>query len=147
MQARTCWSALEYKAEVAVDQTLGHIVKARQVHSTLQSSHQRLLVLYQEYRSQSLAQQDSRGMKEATEQRQFMSQLLTLRKRLERDIANAEHHLQQLQQHMTALETQRIKMKTLREADHRAVSAFRQKREQRQMDELGVMQFNRRVTP
>jgi len=143
MQVRSCWAALESKAEGALEQLLGKIAQAQQVRKTLEGSKQRLHFLYEEYRTASLTAQDLCGMRDAMNNRQFMSQLLTLRDRLEHDIVNAIRHLQMLHNHMLILEAERLKMKTLRETDHNAVKAFRQQREQRQMDEVGVMLFNR----
>jgi flagellar export protein FliJ len=143
MQIRTCWTALESKAEGSLEQLQGNIVKARQVRSTLEASQQRLNVLYEEYRANTLTAQDLCGMRDAMNNRQFMTQLLTLRDRLAQDIVNSTRHLQMLHNRMLLLEAERLKMKTLRENDHHAVQAFKQQREQRQMDEVGVMLFNR----
>jgi len=143
MQVRSCWAALESKAEGALEQLLSKIAQAQHVRKTLEASKQRLNFLYEEYRSTSLTAQDLCGMRDATNNRQFMAQLLTLRDRVEQDIVNATRHLQMLHNHMLILEAERLKMKTLRENDHNAVKAFRQQHEQRQMDEVGVMLFNR----
>ncbi len=143
MQVRSCWTALEGKAEGFLDQLLGKIAQAQQVRNTLEGSKQRLNVLYQEYRTTTLTAQDLCGMRDAMNNRQFMAQLLTLRDRLEQDIIHSTRHLQMLHNRMLLLEAERLKMKTLRENDHNAVKAFRHRREQRQLDEVGVMLFNR----
>jgi len=143
MQIRSCWTALESKAEGSLEVLLSKMAQARQVLRTLKASKQRLNTLYEEYRTTTLTMQDLHGMRDAINNRQFMSQLLALRDRLEQDIVNSDRHLQMLHNRMLLLEVERLKMKTLRENDHQAVNAFRQQREQRQMDEVAVMLFNR----
>ncbi len=146
MQVRSCWTALESKAKGSLEQLLGKIAQAQQVRNTLEGSKQRLNVLYQEYRTTTLTAQEAQdlcGMRDAMNNRQFMAQLLTLRDRLEQDIIHSTRHLQMLHNRMLLLEAERLKMKTLRENDQHAVQAFRQRREQRQIDEVGVMLFNR----
>ena len=43
---------------------------------------------------------------------------------------------------MMQAETERLKMKTLTENDRLAVQKYTNKREQKNMDELGMLQFN-----
>jgi flagellar export protein FliJ len=81
-------------------------------------------------------------MSDAQNQRQFMSQLLTLRERVERDIGKSTIHLQTLAHSMLQAEAERLKMKTLTENDRLAVQKHTNKREQHSMDELGMLQFN-----
>ena len=126
-----------------MEELLGKMAQARQVLQTLKASKLRLNNLYEEYRSNALTMQDLHGMQDAMNNRQFMSQLLALRDRLEQDIVNSDRHLQMLHNRMLLLEVERLKMKTLRENDQQAVNAFRQQRDQRQMDEVAVMLFNR----
>jgi flagellar export protein FliJ len=84
----------------------------------------------------------SRGMSDAMNHRQFMSQLLTLRERVERDIGTSQLHLQTLAHRMLQAEAERLKMKTLTENDRLAVQKYVSKREQHSMDELGMLHFN-----
>ena len=88
------------------------------------------------------ATDSSKGMSDTMNQRQFMSQLLTLRERVERDINTSKLHLQTLAHQMMQAETERLKMKTLTENDRLAVQKYTNKREQKNMDELGMLQFN-----
>jgi flagellar export protein FliJ len=81
-------------------------------------------------------------MSDAMNQRQFMSQLLTLRERVERDINTSKLHLQTLAHQMVLAEAERLKMKTLTENDRLAVQKYSNQREQKSMDELGMLQFN-----
>lgn len=142
MKIRACWSALEGKAEQKISDLRAQTAQAEQLRDSLLASQQRLEHLYEEYRAQSAAADTSKGMSDAMNQRQFMSQLLTLRERVERDIGKSTLHLQTLAHRMQQAETERLKMKTLSENDRLAVQKHLQKREQHSMDELGMLQFN-----
>ncbi|MDH4478975.1 MAG: flagellar FliJ family protein [Rhodoferax sp.] len=142
MKVRACWSALEGKAEQKITQLRAEIVQAEQLRDSLLASQQRLENLYEEYRAKTIAADTSRGMADAMNQRQFMSQLLTLRQRVERDIGTSQLHLQTLAHRMLQAEAERLKMKTLTENDRLAVQKHVLKREQHSMDELGMLQFN-----
>ncbi len=142
MKIRACWSALEGKAEQKITQLRAEMVQAEQLRDSLLASQQRLEHLYEEYRAKTAAADTSKGMSDAMNQRQFMSQLLTLRERVERDIGTSQLHLQTLAHRMLQAEAERLKMKTLTENDRLAVQKYTNKREQRSMDELGMLQFN-----
>ena len=102
--------------------------------------------MYQEYYEKNAANSSYKGMTDAMNQRQFMSQLLNLRERVKSDIERSQTHLTTLAHHLVLAETERLKMQTLTENDRLAVAKFVEKREQSRMDELGVMQFNRAQT-
>jgi flagellar export protein FliJ len=142
MKVRACWSALEGKAEQKIAQLRAEITQAEQLRDSLLASQQRLENLYEEYRAKTMAADTSKGMADAMNQRQFMSQLLTLRQRVERDIGTSQLHLQTLAHRMLQAEAERLKMKTLTENDRLAVQKHVLKREQHSMDELGMLQFN-----
>lgn len=142
MKIRACWSALEGKAEQKITKLRAETVQAEQLRDSLLASQQRLEQLYEEYRVKTAAADTSRGMSDAMNQRQFMSQLLTLRERVERDIGTSQLHLQTLAHRMLQAEAERLKMKTLTENDRIAVQKYVNKREQHSMDELGMLQFN-----
>ena len=142
MKIRACWSALEGKAEQKITQLRAETVQAEQLRDSLLASQQRLEQLYEEYRAKTAATDTSKGMSDAMNQRQFMSQLLTLRQRVERDIGTSQLHLQTLAHRRLQAEAERLKMKTLTENDRLAVQKHVQKREQHSMDELGMLQFN-----
>lgn len=143
MKPRLCWSVLESKAQQQVALIQADIVRARQLLETLNASSLRLQILYDEYRAQDLAGVKlSQGMQDAMNHRQFMTQLLALLQRVEQDITKAELALKGLHQRMAKAEGERLKMKALDEQEQLAFAAQASKREQRSMDELGVMQFN-----
>jgi flagellar export protein FliJ len=113
----------------------------------LLGSQAKLEKMYQEYYEKNAANSSYKGMTDAMNQRQFMSQLLNLRERVRNDIERSETHVTTLAHHKVLAETERLKMQTLTENDRLAVAKFVEKREQSRMDEMGVMQFNRAQTP
>lgn len=142
MKIRACWSALEGRAEQTITGLRAETAHAEQLRDALLASQLRLETLYEEYRAQAAAADSSKGMSDAMNQRQFMSQLLKLRERVERDVGTSTLHLQTLAHRMQQAEIDRLKMKTLSENDRLAVQKHAQKREQHRMDELGMLQFN-----
>ena len=147
MKVRACWSALENKAERKIAQIREDTARAQELRQSLLSSQAKLEQMYKEYHEKNAALSQSKGMTDAMNQRQFMSQLLNLRERVSGDLQRSEFHLATLAHHLVLAETERLKMQTLTENDRLAVEKFVQKREQSRMDEMGVMQFNRAQTP
>jgi flagellar export protein FliJ len=116
---------------------------ARKRLESLQSSQQRVQAMYDEYREKINSQnQESLGMSEAMNQRQFMSQLLVLMQRVKTDILHTENLLLAMKERLIEAERERIKMQTLADQNAMAVRKDLNKREQKKMDEMGVMQFN-----
>jgi len=147
MKVRTCWSALENKAERKITQIREDTARAEELRESLLGSQAKLEKMYQEYYEKNAANSSYKGMTDAMNQRQFMSQLLNLRERVRNDIERSETHVTTLAHHKVLAETERLKMQTLTENDRLAVAKFVEKREQSRMDEMGVMQFNRAQTP
>jgi flagellar export protein FliJ len=116
---------------------------ARKRLESLQSSEKRVQVMYDEYRDKTNTEgNQSLGMSEAMNQRQFMSQLLTLMQRVKIDIHHTENLMISIKERLLEAERERIKMQTLADQNASAVRKVLNKREQKKMDDLGVMQFN-----
>jgi flagellar export protein FliJ len=81
-------------------------------------------------------------MREAMNQRQFMAQLMTLMQRVKTDIQYSENAIIGIKEQLIAQERERIKMQTLADQNAQAVQREENKKDQRRMDALGVMQFN-----
>jgi flagellar export protein FliJ len=81
-------------------------------------------------------------MQETMNQRQFSAQLLTLMQRVQQDLAQTEAALTQARLRLNEAERERLKMQSLVDQDLLAFKAHTRRSEQRQMDEMGVMQFN-----
>jgi flagellar export protein FliJ len=143
--ARPCWTVLADKAEDQVTAIQNELAFARKRLESLQSSQQRVQVMYDEYRDKiNNPSQESLGMSEAMNQRQFMSQLLVLMQRVKTDIQHTENLLLSIKERLIEAERERIKMQTLADQNAMAVRKDLNKREQKKMDEMGVMQFNLR---
>ena len=141
--ARPCWTVLADKAEDQVAAIQNELSLARKRLESLQSSQQRVQAMYDEYREKINSQtQESLGMSEAMNQRQFMSQLLVLMQRVKTDIQHTENLLLAMKERLIEAERERIKMQTLADQNAMAVRKDLNKREQKKMDEMGVMQFN-----
>jgi len=143
--ARPCWTVLADKAEDQVTAIQNELALARKRLESLQSSQQRVQAMYDEYRDKiNNPSQESLGMSEAMNQRQFMSQLLVLMQRVKTDIQHTENLLLSIKERLIEAERERIKMQTLADQNAMAVRKDLNKREQKKMDEMGVMQFNLR---
>ncbi len=141
-QARSCWPVLLKKAEDEVARIQNQMQQARQRAQGLMDSRERLLKLYADYQRPPESGSTSAGMHDAMNRRQFAAQLLTLLERVQQDIAQIERVITGLRQTLAAAEKERLKMQALLEQDQRRVRQSLAQREQRQMDDLGVMQFN-----
>ena len=141
--ARPCWTILTQKAEDKIALIQNELMLARQRLQSLQTSEQRIQKMYDEYRD-GLTQSDtqSMGMREAMNQRQFMSQLLSLMQRVKTDILYTENAIIGIKEQLIVQERERIKMQTLADQNAMAVQREENKKDQRRMDALGVMQFN-----
>ena len=141
--ARPCWTVLTKKAEDKIALIQNELVQARTRLESLRTSEQRVQKMYEEYR-EGLNRSDSQslGMREAMNQRQFMSQLLTLLQRVKTDIQYTENAILGTKERLMLAERERIKMQTLADQNAQAVQREENKKDQRRMDALGVMQFN-----
>ena len=146
--ARPCWTILANKAEDKIALIQNELAYTRKHLEGLKSSQERVQKMYNEYRD-GLTQTDANsvGMREAMNQRQFMSQLLTLLQRVETDIMYTENTLVGIKEKLIVAERERIKMQTLADQNALAVQRAENKKDQRRMDALGVMQFNLKPQP
>jgi flagellar export protein FliJ len=145
MIERNCWTILAQRAqdETSLIQTeIGQIMTRLE---NLNASKARLQNLYEEYRQQeNNINSNLQGMREVINQRQFMAQLLTLMQRVDVDVAVAEKQLTDTRRRLLESEQERLKMQSLADQNAQAILNLAEKRDQRRMDELGVMQFNLR---
>ena len=145
MIERNCWTILAQRAqdETSLIQTeIGQIMTRL---DNLNASKARLQNLYEEYRQQeNNINSNLQGMREVINQRQFMAQLLTLMQRVDVDVAVAEKQLTDTRRRLLESEQERLKMQSLADQNAQAILNLAEKRDQRRMDELGVMQFNLR---
>ncbi len=145
-QARACWPVLVKKANDEVIQLQTELGQALARVDQLQASHQRLCNMYDEYRlKEQHTQTEALGMQASVNQRQFMVQLLNLQQRVALDLSKAQSTVAALRKKRILADIELQKMQALEEQDQLAVRRDQQKYEQRQLDELGVRQFNLRL--
>lgn len=145
LQARPVWQNLANKAQDELELLQRESTKTRIQINRLRSSLVRLESMHAGYGQQLNALgTSSLGMRQAMTQRQFMSQLLTLMERVKVDIQHAQNQLEAFEERRALVERERLKMQSL--ADKNAEDLRRQAsvKDQRRMDELAVLQFNRR---
>jgi len=148
MTPRNCWTVLAKRAQ---DETAAIQIELGQIMArvdSLNSSKSRLQKLYEDYRQQeNSANLALQGMREVMNQRQFMTQLLTLMQRVQVDVGHAEKKLAETRKRLMDSEKERLKMQSLADQNAQAILTLAEKRDQRQMDALGVMQFNLKQSP
>lgn len=142
MDTRNCWPVLLKKAQDEVQRIQGEMQQHRQRIQSLQASRERLLRLYSDYQKPPEAGALSAGMHETMNRRQFAAQILTLVQRVEQDMAQMDRVMAATRQRLALADKERLKMQALLEQDLRKAMQTAARREQRQMDDLGVMQFN-----
>jgi flagellar export protein FliJ len=87
-------------------------------------------------------QQQWHSMADTANHRQFMTHLLQLVERIDEDLHRAHQDLTQAREAQKKAEQQRIKMSSLMEQDLHRVKAYQLKKDQKQMDALGITLFN-----
>ena len=144
--ARPCWSMLAQRAQDELDRIALESTQTRMRLTKLQASLDRLEKMYDDYCKQvNQPGMVTQGMREAMSQRQFMSQLLTLMQRVKTDVHHTHNQLEAYKERLVLLERERLKMQSLAEKNADDLLKQANQKEQRRMDEIAVMQFNRRL--
>lgn len=141
-QVRSCWGVLLNKAQEEVSRIQAELQQLRERLQSLQASAQRLHQLHQDYLRPPQAGEMSTGMLETLNRRQFADQILVLIDRVERDKAQVEQVMAQTRARLLTAERERMKMQALVDQDAQQLKLSSQKREQRQLDEMGTLRFN-----
>lgn len=143
MQARQCWTVLANKAEDQCDRIRQELADIQQRLQGLQAQERRLRQLYAEYHERlTRPGAESSGMQDAINQRQFMQQITGLIDKVVQDMSNTQHAVSQTRQRLADAQKEKLKMQALVEQDlHRQKTAEKLK-DQRQMDEIALRQFN-----
>lgn len=140
---RNCWTVLAQRAQDEASQIQIELGKTLARLESLNASKARLEKLYEDYREQeNTANHSLQGMREVMNQRQFMTQLLTLMQRVATDVSQSETTLTETRKRLMAAERERLKMQTLADQNAQAILDLAEKRDQQKMDDLGVMRFN-----
>ncbi len=147
MQARQCWTVLADKAQDQCERIQQELRALQERQQSLLSSEERLRQLYTEYRERmNRPAGEWRGMQDAVNERQFMQQLTALLIKVAQDLEQTQQALRSTRERWLEAEREKLKMQALVEQDLRQQRAVLAAREQKQLDELGVRQFNLRAT-
>jgi len=143
MKPRSCWSVLAKKAKDEEETAQTAAARARNKVLELQQSRQRMDVLLQDYKERALVSQAQlQSMSQTTNSRQFLLQLQSLVNRVDEDFRVALRELEQAKTVLLQATHQRMKMETMQEKDLQAVQTWERKRDQKEMDSLGLTLYN-----
>jgi len=143
MKPRSCWSVLAKKAKDEEETAQTAAARARNKVLELQQSRQRMDVLLQDYKERALESQARlQSMSQTTNSRQFLLQLQNLVNRVDEDLRVALRELEQAKTVLLQATHQRMKMETMQEKDLQAVQTWERKRDQKEMDSLGLTLYN-----
>jgi len=143
MQVRSCWSVLTKKAKDSEELLQRSYADAQKKMRALQESRHRMDTLLDDYKKRALESQALlHSMVDTTNQRQFILHLQDLVNRVDKDIIKASVELEGVKLAMLQATHQRMKMETMQEKDEQAVKTWERKRDQKEMDTLGLTLFN-----
>jgi len=143
MQVRSCWAVLTKKAKDTEELLQRSYADAQKKLRGLQESRHRMDTLLDDYKKRALESQALlHSMVDTTNQRQFILHLQDLVSRVEKDIIQASIELEGAKLAMMQATHQRMKMETMQEKDEQAVKTWERKRDQKEMDTLGLTLFN-----
>jgi len=143
MKPRSCWPVLAKKALEGVELAQSKVSLARSKLEQLESSRQKIIEMLEEYKTQSSTiQVRLHSMTETSSYRHFITQLQTLLKQADFQVAQARADLGHAQSALMQAELKKMKMDALVEQDLAAVRTWERKMEQKQMDALGVTLYN-----
>ena len=143
MKPRSCWSVLAKKAKDEEDTAQTAAARARNKVIELQQSRHRMNELLEDYKKRAIASQAQlQTMSQTTNSRQFLLQLQSLVNRVDEDLRVALRELEQAKSVLLQATHQRMKMETMQEKDLQAVQTWERKRDQKEMDTLGLTLYN-----
>ena len=143
MKPRSCWSVLTKKAKDEEETAQTAAGRARNKVLELQQSRHRMNELLEDYKRRAIASQSQlQTMSQATNSRQFLLQLQSLVNRVDDDLKLALRELEQAKSVLLQATHQRMKMEAMQEKDLQAVQTWERKRDQKEMDSLGLTLYN-----
>ena len=143
MKPRSCWSVLTKKAKDEEETAQTAAGRARNKVLELQQSRHRMNDLLEDYKKRAIASQSQlQTMSQATNSRQFLLQLQNLVNRVDDDLKVALRELEQAKSVLLQATHQRMKMEAMQEKDLQAVQTWERKRDQKEMDSLGLTLYN-----
>lgn len=142
MSNRNCWVILERKAHDQVRDFQQQLSTLQTKCDQLQSTLDRLMGMYAEYQAQENNGGTQMGLQNSMNQRQFMAQLLTLRERIERDLAHHQGLMAQIRAQLIKAEAERMKMQSLVDQHDQTERRLQALTDQKRLDDLAVSRFN-----
>ena len=143
MQVRSCWAVLTKKAKDTEELLQRSYADAQKKLRALQESRHRMDTLLDDYKKRALESQALlHSMVDTTNQRQLILHLQDLVNRVDKDIIKASVELEGVKLAMLQATHQRMKMETMQEKDEQTVKTWERKRDQKEMDTLGLTLFN-----
>jgi flagellar export protein FliJ len=143
MQVRSCWAVLTKKAKDKEEDLQITYAQSQKKLRELQESRHRMDSLLEDYKKRAAESQNLlHSMADTSNQRQFILHLQDLVTRVEKDIIKASSELQGIKLALTEATHQRMKMETMQEKDAQTVKTWERKRDQKEMDALGLTLFN-----
>jgi flagellar export protein FliJ len=134
---------LAKKAKDEEDTAQTAAARARNKVIELQQSRHRMNELLEDYKKRAIASQAQlQTMSQTTNSRQFLLQLQSLVNRVDEDLQVALRTLEQAKSVLLQATHQRMKMETMQEKDLQAVQTWERKRDQKEMDTLGLTLYN-----
>jgi flagellar export protein FliJ len=134
---------LAKKAKDEEDTAQTAAARARNKVIELQQSRHRMNELLEDYKKRAIASQAQlQTMSQTTNSRQFLLQLQSLVNRVDEDLQVALRALEQAKSVLLQATHQRMKMETMQEKDLQAVQTWERKRDQKEMDTLGLTLYN-----
>jgi flagellar export protein FliJ len=146
MKPRSCWSVLAKKAKDHEEVAQQAVSQAHQRVEHLRASRQRMDDLLLDYKRKALDNQSQvHSMADTHNSRQFMLNLQELVNRVDRDLQVALAAAERAKVGLMQATQQRMKMDAMQEKDLAAVQTWQRKREQKEMDSLGLTLYNLRA--
>ena len=142
MTNRNCWVILERKAHDQVRDLQQQLSALQGKCDQLQGTLDRLMGMYAEYQAQESNGGKQMGLQNSMNQRQFMAQLLTLRERIERDLAHHQGLMAQIRTQLIKAEAERMKMQSLVDQHDQTERRLQSLSEQKRLDALAVSRYN-----
>jgi flagellar export protein FliJ len=134
---------LAKKAKDEEDAAQNALSEARKRVEHLRASRQRMDDLLADYKRRALDNQTKlQTMADTTNSRQFMLNLQELVNRVDKDLQVALAALERAKVALMQATQQRMKMEAMQEKDLAAVETWQRKRDQKEMDSLGLTLYN-----
>ncbi len=142
MTQRNCWVILERKAHDQVREVQQSLSNQQAQADQLQQTLDRLTGMYAEYQAHERQGGTQVGLQHRMNQRQFMAQLMTLKTRVESDLAQKLAAIAKARAELIKAEAQRMKMQALVDQQASTARQLQAMIEQKSMDEFAVRRFN-----